>query len=96
MLCLSDTLNRFNSVPSLTLTMAKLLITSPNDISVHSLNIRFHKQDEHHTQFALDNAKFQRFADPILCQRTDLQEIFEGRLHTLMGWSSHTVDDWQA
>lgn len=80
-----------NCQPLSIIIMTKLLRNFDNGHQ-HNLNIRYNKDDNHNTEWMLTNAKFQKANNNY---RNNLQEMFEGRLHELMGYSSHTVNDWQ-
>ena len=69
--------------------MTKLLRNDNNFIgSINDLGFSY--DDHHHTMMMASNAKFQQV---VPSYRTDLQEIFEGRLHSVMHYRSHTVND---
>ena len=73
--------------------MTKLLRNDPNFAgSINDVKFNF-GTEHHHTEMMRSNAEFQKL---IPSYRSDLPAMFEGRLHQIMGWSSHTVDDWQA
>ena len=70
--------------------MTKLLRNVENGHD-HMLNQKFNfGSDDHHTEWMLANAKFQSM---LPSYRSDLPELFNGRLHNLMHYTSSTVED---
>ena len=69
--------------------MAKLLRNDPTfEGSINDL--RFPVDDHHQTAWMLSNAEWR---ETLPSYRTDLPEIFAGRLHSLMGYKPSTIED---